>query len=236
MKLSIIIPVYNEKNTIEEVLNRVLAVDLSEFNLKREIIIIDDGSYDGTREILDKMAKNRDSDYNQIKVIYHQKNYGKGRVVRTGFKYMTGDVAIIQDADLELRPEDQPLLLLPIIEGKTKVVFGSRFRKKVKGVNFYTLVANKIFTFFTNFLYGVHITDVMTCYKVMNREVIKKLQLCSDKFDVEPELAAKICKSGYKIYEVPVSYNPRKFKSGKKIKFSDSFPVLWALFKYRFVD
>lgn len=156
--------------------------------------------------------------------------------VRTAFENVTGDIVVIQDADLELDPEDHPVLLSPIIEGKAKVVFGSRFREKVKGINLYTLLANKIFTFFMNLLYQTNITDVMTCYKIMHRDVVTALNFRSNKFDIEIELAAQICKAGYEIYEVPVSYHPRKFKSGKKIKFSDSFPVFWALIKYRFLD
>jgi len=255
MKLSVIMPVFNEKDTIREVIKRVLSVDVSPLGLERELVVVDDGSTDGTRELLKQYqessvksqvdaepaglthdARPARATHDDIKVIFHEKNRGKGAALRTGFEGATGDILLIQDADLELDPEEQPMLIAPIIEGKTKVVFGSRFRKKINTINPATLAANKIFTFFANLLYRAGITDVMNCYKVMHREVIGKIKLRSDKFDVEPELAAKICKNGYKIYEVPVSYNPRKFSKGKKIRFSDSFPVLWALFKYRFID
>jgi len=230
VKVSVIIPVFNEKGTISEIIEKVRRTDIGE--IKKEVIIVDDKSTDGTRELLKTLFNAKD----EIKVIFHEKNRGKGAAIRTGFAESTGDIMMIQDADLELNPEEQPIMLKPIIEGKTKVVFGSRFLNKVEGINFLTFLGNKLFTFLTNLLYGAHITDVMTCYKVMTKEVVEKLVLRSDKFDIEPELAAKICKNGYKIYEVPVSYNPRKFNKGKKIRFSDSFPVLWALFKYRFID
>ena len=230
-------------STIEDVLKRVIDVDLSGFKMEKEIIVVNDGSTDKSGDILKTVCKDMNRQDNKqingsynIKVIHHEKNKGKGAAIRTGFNSITGDIVIIQDADLELTTKEIPLLLLPIIEGKTSVVFGSRFRRKVQGMYLSTLIANKIFTFFTNLLYGAHITDVMTCYKVMSADVVKMLRLRSDKFDIEPELAAKICKTGYKIYEDPISYNPRKFKSGKKIGFLDSFPVLWALIKYRFID
>ena len=270
IKLSIIMPVYNERDTVGDALERVLRVDLSELSVSKEIIIVDDGSTDGTRELLKEVdsrqstADSKDNikkapavdrgqsivvassatrrsgetvdNKNEIKIIFHEKNQGKGAAIRTGFAESTGDIMMIQDADLELNPEEQPIMLKPIIEGKTKVVFGSRFLNKVEGINFLTFLGNKLFTFLTNLLYGAHITDVMTCYKVMTKEVVEKLVLRSDKFDIEPELAAKICKAGYEIREVPITYKPRKFKSGKKIRFSDSFPVIWTLIKYRFVN
>ena len=230
MKVSVIIPVFNEKGTISEIIEKVRRTDIGE--IKKEVIIVDDKSTDGTRELLKTLFNAKD----EIKVIFHEKNRGKGAAIRTGFAESTGDIMMIQDADLELNPEEQPIMLKPIIEGKTKVVFGSRFLNKVEGINFLTFLGNKLFTFLTNLLYGAHITDVMTCYKVMTKEVVEKLVLRSDKFDIEPELAAKICKAGYEIREVPITYKPRKFKSGKKIRFSDSFPVIWTLIKYRFVN
>jgi len=226
----VIIPVFNEKGTISEIIEKVRRTDIGE--IKKEVIIVDDKSTDGTRELLKTLFNAKD----EIKVIFHEKNRGKGAAIRTGFAESTGDIMMIQDADLELNPEEQPIMLKPIIEGKTKVVFGSRFLNKVEGINFLTFLGNKLFTFLTNLLYGAHITDVMTCYKVMTKEVVEKLVLRSDKFDIEPELAAKICKAGYEIREVPITYKPRKFKSGKKIRFSDSFPVIWTLIKYRFVN
>ena len=235
MKISIIIPVFNERDTVFEVIRRILSVDFSSIGLKREVVIIDDGSTDGTQELL-KRYQSKNEPANDIKVIFHEKNMGKGAAIRTGFAAASGEIFAIQDADLELIPEELPLLLSPIVEGKAKVVFGSRFGKKVKGINPSTLFANKIFTFFTNLLYGAQITDMMTCYKVMHRDVVKTFNLRSNRFDIEPEITAKICKSGYKIYEVPISYNPRKFTSGKKIAFGDSFSVIWALLKYRFFD
>ncbi len=239
MKLSVIIPVYNEASTVLEVIRRVQDVPL-----EKDIIVVDDGSTDGTREMLKQSypaslyssSLKGDEGEGDIKIILKEKNGGKGSAVREGLKHIAGDIVIIQDADLELNPVEYPSLLAPILQGETKVVFGSRFRKKVPGVNKWLLTANRIFTMLMNVLYRTNITDVMTCYKVIHREVIGKLVLKSNCFDIEPELAGKICKLGYSIHEIPVAYKPRRFSSGKKISFMDSFSVIGALIRYRFFD
>jgi glycosyltransferase involved in cell wall biosynthesis len=220
LRCSIIIPVYNEKDTILKVINSVEAV-----NINKEIIVIDDFSTDGTREII----KNQ----KDIKVIYHGKNKGKGAAMRTGLECATGDVFIIQDSDLEYNPEEIPKLLEPIERGEAQVVYGSRFKGKGEFL-FLSFIANKFLTFFTNLLYGSHLTDMETCYKCMKMDIIRNLDLKAKRFEFEPEVTAKILKRGYKIYEVPISYFGRK--KGKKIGWKDGIQAMVCLFKYRFID
>lgn len=227
MKLSIIMPVYNEANSLREIIKRVQQVGLA-----WEIILVDDGSQDGTREIL----KEFDGKEN-IRVILHEKNQGKGAAVRTGLKAARGNVLLIQDADLEYDPRDYPLLLKPIEEGIADVVYGSRFLGGPRRVTmFWHMVANKMLTFMTNLLYDTILSDMETGYKVFRREVIENMPLHAKRFDFEPEFTAKVLKRHYRIYEVPISFNPRDYSQGKKIKLKDAFEAVWTLLKYRIVD
>ena len=227
MKTSAIIPVYNEKSTIQEIIKRVQAT-----NLIDEILIVDDGSTDGTRKILEQFDH-----HHQIRVILHEKNQGKGAAVRTGIQNATGDLIIIQDADLEYDPREYPNLLRPFDEGIADVVYGSRFLGGARRpILFWNMVANKILTFVTNILYNNILTDMETGYKVFRRDVVKDLVLRAQRFDFEPEFTAKILKKKVRIYEVPISFYPRDYSEGKKIKMKDAFEAMWALIKYRFVD
>jgi dolichol-phosphate mannosyltransferase len=234
LKLSVIIPVYNEKKTILEVLSRIEKVKIE--NISKEIIIVDDYSTDGTKEVLKDIKK----DY---KIFYHKKNFGKGRAVRTGLENCTGDIIIIQDADLEYDPNDYKKLIVPIIENKSKVVYGSRFKSSkgaLKENRFFTYEAHTIgnygLTMITNLLYFSRLTDMESCYKVFTKEVKEKLNLKSDRFDIEPEITAKILKKGYKIKELPINYYSRDFSEGKKINWKDGIVALLTLIRYRFLD
>jgi glycosyltransferase involved in cell wall biosynthesis len=227
LKLSVVIPCYNEKSTVAEIVRRVRAVELA-----HEIIVVDDGSSDGTREVLAQLPAGDD-----LKVIYHDRNLGKGAAVRTGFKNATGEVFLIQDADLEYDPREYPILLKPIEEGISKVVYGSRFLGGPrKAMFFWNMVANRTLTLVTNMLYDSIISDMETCYKVFRAEVIRGIPLRSRRFDFEPEITAKVLKRGYRIYEVPISYNGREWEEGKKITWRDGVIALWTLIRYRFVD
>ncbi len=228
LTLSVIIPCYNEKATIEEIVKRVKAMEMA-----HEIIIVDDGSVDGTRDILrDKLQGDP-----LVRVIFHEVNQGKGAAVRTGFAAATGDILLIQDADLEYDPRDYPSLLRPIQEGITKVVYGSRFRGgPTKTMFFWNMVANRMLTLITNILYNTILSDMETCYKVFRREVVQQLPLRSRRFEFEPEITAKVLKRGYRIYEVPISYNGREWTEGKKIKWYDGPIAAWTLLRYRFTD
>ncbi len=228
MKLSIVMPVFNERNTIKEILRRVRQVDLGD--LEREIIIVDDGSTDGTRDIL-AMEEN-----SMTRVIYHPENRGKGAAVRTGFAAATGDLILIQDADLEYDPEDYPKLLEPVLKGKAQVVYGSRFTGPRKNMLFWHFVGNRFLALVTNILYNTTLSDMETCYKLFTREALEGIELKSDQFDIEPEITAKILKKRIRIYEVPISYTGREMEEGKKISWRDGIPALWALIKYRFTD
>ena len=228
MKLSVIVPVYNEEKTIREILAKINSVQLS---IDKEIIIVDDFSTDSTREIL------RNIKDKNIRTFYHEKNSGKGYSIRTGLQHITGDIIIIQDADLEYNPEEYPKLLQPILDGKTDVVYGSRYKGKVIGPNLLShLYGNKILTFITRILYLQNISDMETCYKVFKKEVLKDIKLKAKRFDFEPEITAKIIKKGYKIYEVPITYRSRLFDEGKKITWKDGIKALYYLIKYRFTD
>ena len=228
MKLSIIVPVYNEEQTIREILAKINAVQLS---IDKEIIIVDDFSTDSTREILRKI-KDRN-----VKILYHKKNGGKGSAIRTGLQYITGDIIIIQDADLEYNPEEYSRLLQPILDGKTEVVYGSRYKGKITGPNLLShLYGNKILTLITRILYLQNISDMETCYKVFKKEVISGINLKARRFDFEPEITAKIIKKGYKINEVPITYRSRLFDEGKKITWKDGIKALYYLIKYRFTN
>jgi len=226
LKLSVIMPCYNEKETIEEIVAQVLDVGLA-----YEILIVDDGSTDGTRDILPAL----ESDI--VKVILHERNQGKGAAVSTGFRNATGDVFIIQDADLEYDPRDYPALIRPIQEGRAKVVYGSRFLGGPrKTMFFWNMVANKFLTLVTNILYNTILSDMETCYKVFRADVVQDINIRSRRFDFEPEITAKVLKKHIRIYEVPISYNGREWDEGKKIRWYDGPIALWTLFRYRFTN
>ncbi len=227
MRLSVIIPVYNERATIREILRQVRAVGLAD-----EIIVVDDGSTDGTREILAEEARSGD-----LRVIFHERNMGKGAAVRTGIAHATGDILLIQDADLEYDPQDYPNLIRPILEGRAAVVYGSRFLGPRKAMLFWHMIGNKFLTMVTNLLYDAILSDMETGYKVFRAEVVRGIPLRARGFEFEPEITAKILKRGYRIFEVPISYYGREFKEGKKIRpIRDGLKALWTLIKYRFVD
>jgi glycosyltransferase involved in cell wall biosynthesis len=228
MKLSIVMPVFNERNTIKEILRRVRQVDLGD--LEREIVIVDDCSSDGTRDIL---AMEEDSG---TRVMLHPENQGKGAAVRTGFAAATGDMIIVQDADLEYDPEDYPKLIEPVLKGKAQVVYGSRFTGPRKNMLFWHFVGNRFLALVTNVLYNTTLSDMETCYKLFTREALEGIEIKSDHFDFEPEITAKILKKRIRIFEVPISYAGREMEEGKKITWRDGAPALWALIKYRFVD
>ena len=227
MNLSVIIPVYNEVNNIHEIIKRVQSTKLA-----TEIVIVDDGSKDGTRDALKAMDGKK-----KVRVILHEQNKGKGAAVVTGMKAATGEVLLIQDADLEYDPRDYPILLRPIEEGLADVVYGSRFLGGSHRVTmFWHMVANRLLTFMTNILYNTILTDMETGYKVFRRKVIEGMTIKAKRFNFEPEFTAKVLKRNYRIFEVAISFNPRDYSEGKKIKLKDAFEAVWALIKYRFVD
>ena len=227
MKITVLIPVYNEIHTIREILVRVQAQNLAE-----EILLVDDGSTDGTRDILKEL--NGDG---PIRVILHEKNQGKGAAVRTGLNHAQGEVILIQDADLEYDPRDYPQLLKPLEEGVADVVYGSRFLGGPRRTAmFWHMVANKLLTMMTNILYDTILTDMETGYKVFKREVVEGMPLHAKRFEFEPEFTAKILKRKFRIFEVPITFIPRDYAEGKKIGLKDAFEAIWALLKYRFVD
>ena len=227
MNLSIVIPVYNEVKHIGEIIKRVQSTKLA-----KEIIVVDDGSKDGTRDALQKLAGQK-----KVRVILHERNQGKGAAVVTGLRAAQGDILLIQDADLEYDPRDYPILLRPIEEGLADVVYGSRFLGAPHRVTmFWHMVANRLLTFMTNILYNTILTDMETGYKVFRREVIDGMTIRAKRFDFEPEFTAKVLKRNYRIFEVPISFNPRDYSQGKKIKLIDAFEAVWTLLKYRFMD
>lgn len=225
MKISVVIPVYNEQGTIREIVERVNAVPMD-----KEIIVVDDYSTDGTPAELKKLEAE-----GLIRLFRHEVNQGKGAACRTGISKVEGDVVIIQDADLEYDPSDYPVLLGPIEKGQTKVVYGSRFLGPHKAMYFWHSIGNKLLTLVTNVLYDTTLTDMETCYKVFTLDIARKLKLKSNRWGFDPEITAKMLKMGNRIYEVPISYNGREFDEGKKISWKDGFNIIWVLVKYRFV-
>ena len=229
MKLSIVIPVYNEVNTIEKVIERVMDTPHS-----KELIIVDDCSTDGTRELLGKIKTDG------INIYYHDKNQGKGAALRTGFKMVQGDIVIIQDADMEYDPNDYAKLLEPIMCGKAEVVYGSRFLTNAHLLHskkfFYIthFIGNKFINILLNILYNSKLTDMETGYKVMTKKALDSMDLTESRFDIEPAITANLLLKGYNVYEVPISYSPRNYKEGKKITWRDGIIAIYVLFKYKF--
>ena len=226
-KVSIVIPVYNEKNTILKILGVVSSIQLP--NLTKEIVLVDDGSKDGTRDIL----KNLKGEY---KVFFQERNQGKGAALRRGFKEATGDYIIIQDADLEYDPREYPLLLEPLLDGRADVVYGSRFvgHRPHRVLMFWHYVGNKFLTLFSNMLTGLNLTDMETCYKVFSREAMNKIlnKLVSNRFGIEPEITARVAKENLRIYEVGISYSGRTYAEGKKIGWQDGVSAIWCILKF----
>jgi glycosyltransferase involved in cell wall biosynthesis len=221
--LSVIVPVYNEERTIGEILRRVREVDVP-----KEIIVVDDRSTDGTRDVLQAEAR-----HDGTRVFYHTKNRGKGGAVKTGLAQITGDIVLIQDADLEYDPRDYHTLLRPILEGRAKAVYGSRFLGEHKAMYFWHSLGNKLLTLVTNVLFDTTLTDMETCYKVFTADIARSLKIQQMRWGIDPEITAKILRSGVRIYEVPISYNGREFWEGKKISWKDALVVLRTLLRYR---
>jgi glycosyltransferase involved in cell wall biosynthesis len=224
--LSVVMPVYNERDTIEEIIRRVLSVPI-----RTELIVVDDGSTDGTRDVLKSLEPEL-----PIKLILQPANAGKGAALRRGFREVTGDLVVIQDADLEYSPEEYPDLIELICQGRADVVYGSRFLGRHRVFMFTHYAGNRFLTLVTNILYNTMLTDMETCYKVMRTEVLRSMTLDSDGFGIEPELTAKIFKRHYRVYEVPITYDGRGYEEGKKITWRDGFVALWVLLKYRFTE
>ncbi|HEY5171313.1 MAG TPA: glycosyltransferase family 2 protein, partial [Acidimicrobiia bacterium] len=212
-----------------EVLRRMRAVELPD-GVEREIIVVDDGSNDGTRDVLRQLGDST------VRVVMHDVNRGKGAALRTGFAHASGEYVLVQDADLEYDPEDWPKLLNPVLRGKARVVYGSRFTGERRNMLLLHWIGNRFLSMTTNVLYNTTLSDMETCYKLLERDLIDEMRLHSDRFDIEPEITAKVLKRGIRIYEVPISYSGREFDEGKKITWRDGFSALWTLVKYRFRD
>jgi glycosyltransferase involved in cell wall biosynthesis len=245
-KLSVVIPVYNEKATIDEILRRVI-----ETSFRKEIVLVDDCSTDGTRQILEKLSQLQSSggaqapafdgsdpiNLGDLRIFFQTHNQGKGAALRRGFAEVTGDIVLVQDADLEYDPRDYGKLLEPIIDGRADVVFGSRFLGGPQRVHyFWHYVANKMLTLLSDIFTNLKLTDMETCYKVFRREVLQGIQLKSDRFGFEPEITAKVAKGNWRVYEVPISYAGRTYEEGKKITWKDGVQALWCIIRFRFTD
>ena len=226
-KLSVIVPVFNERNTVAEIVRRMREVELP---VALEIVVVDDGSDDGTSSLLPQL---RDS---TTRVVQHEVNRGKGAAIRTGLEHATGDLLLVQDADLEYDPSDWPKLLAPVLRGRAVVVYGSRFTGERRNMMFLHWVGNRFLSLVTNVLYNTTLSDMETCYKLFDRRILDGLTLRAQRFDFEPEVTAKILRQRIRIYEVPISYAGREVDEGKKITWRDGFAALWTLIKYRFVD
>jgi glycosyltransferase involved in cell wall biosynthesis len=225
MKLSVVIPVYNEIQTIHEIIDRVQNI-----TIEKELIIVDDFSTDGTREYLQQLKDEN------IKVFFHHQNKGKGAALQTGFQHVSGDIVVIQDADLEYNPEEYHLLMKPILSGKADVVYGSRFLSgsERRVLLFWHYLGNRFLTFLSNMVTDLNLSDMETCYKMFRADILKKITIEQNRFGFEPEFTVKIAKLGLKIYEVGISYHGRDYSEGKKIGWRDGIVVLWYLMKYRF--
>jgi glycosyltransferase involved in cell wall biosynthesis len=228
-KLSVVIPVYNEARTVEEIVRRVCAVNLL---IPVELVLVDDCSADGSRDVLRRLA----ASHPEWRVLFHETNRGKGAALRTGFQAATGDVVIVQDADLEYDPRDYVALLAPILEGYADVVFGSRFLGggPHRVVFYWHYVGNRLLTTLSNMLTDLNLTDMEVCYKMFRREVLAGIQLEEDRFGFEPEITAKVARGNWRVYEVPIAYYGRGYAEGKKITWRDGFRALWCIVKYRF--
>lgn len=225
--LSVVIPVYNEVEFVETLVQKVLAAVPE---IEKEILLVDDGSTDGTRDLLKKME-----DLPRIRVKFHEKNQGKGAALRTGFDMAQGEIVVIQDADLEYDPQDYPRLLAPILEGKADVVYGSRFSGETHRVLFFWhYVGNRLLTTLSNMFTNLNLTDMETCYKAFRTEILKSVRFRSNRFAFEPEFTAKMARGGYRIYETSISYHGRDYSEGKKITWVDGIPALWTIVKCRF--
>jgi glycosyltransferase involved in cell wall biosynthesis len=225
--LSVVVPVFNERTTVVEILRRMRQVDLP---VDLEIVVVDDGSNDGTEKVLGALEDST------VRVIHHPSNRGKGAAVRTGLEHARGDLLLIQDADLEYDPDDWPRLLNPLLKGKAQVVYGSRFTGERRNLLFWHWVGNRFLSLVTNVLYNTTLSDMETCYKLFDRTLLDGITLRAQRFEFEPEVTAKILRRGIRIYEVPISYTGREFDEGKKITWRDGFVALWTLVKYRFKD
>jgi len=229
-RLSIIIPMYNEESTIEQVLDEIARVELGE--IEKEIIAVDDGSTDCSAEIVQQFAERFPL---AVNLVVSPENQGKGSAIRLGLAHATGDIVLIQDADTEYDPQDYPKLLAPILSGQAQVVYGTRFHRKIEGMALANRLANWILPRLANLLYGTAITDEATAYKVFATEVIRSIDLRCVGFEFCPEVTAKVTRAGYEIYEVPISYRPRSSQAGKKIRWTDGIVAIWTLIKYRFL-
>ena len=227
-KLSIVIPIYNEAEHLEEILNQIDAVDIG---MEKELILVDDCSTDGTREILEKLQESEDD---STKIFYHEINRGKGATLRTGFEHVSGDITLIQDADLEYDPQDYPKLLQPILENEANVVYGSRFMEGRQHGLLRSYLANRFLTSLSNFVNGTNITDMETCYKVIKTDILKDITLRSDRFGFEPEITAKLAKRKCKIVDVPISYRGRDYHEGKTVSWKDGVAAIFHIIRFRF--
>ena len=224
MTVSIIVPIYNEKNTLLKILQKIEEADT--LGLSKEVVLVDDNSSDGTREILKSLEK-------KYRIFYHSKNQGKGAALRTGFKKAAGQIILIQDADLEYNPQNYPRLLKPLLENNAEVVYGSRALQKNPYLNKGNYYGAKVLSWLTNIFYGSHLTDVYTCYKAFKSDILNEIKLESSGFDFEQEITSKILRRGRKIIEVPIDYFPRGFEEGKKIRPKDGLIAIWKILKYR---
>lgn len=229
-KLSVVIPIYNEIETLEAILEQVKAVDVG---MEKEIVLVDDDSTDGTRKLLKKIEQSGDA---SIRVFYHEVNQGKGAALRTGFQHVTGDITIIQDADLEYDPQDYPKLIQPILDGEADAVYGSRFSEGRQKALFLSYTANKFLTFLSNLLTRLNLTDMETCYKVIKTSILRDIPLRCDRFGFEPEITAKLARRRCRVREIPIAYRGRDYAAGKKVGWKDGVAALFHIIRFRFRD